>query len=29
MGLLTLQALAGLLALITGRQLPFEDREPT
>ena len=25
MGLLTLQALAGLVALITGRQAPFED----
>lgn len=29
MGLLTLQALAGLVALLTGRQAPFEGSEPT
>lgn len=29
MGLLTLQALAGLLALVTGREGPFETSEPT
>jgi TRAP-type C4-dicarboxylate transport system permease small subunit len=28
MGVLTLQALAGLLALLTGRQAPFEGSEP-